>query len=195
MSYWREKQWLENGTQLPLNQGHVGDLPSSTWIGGDVPWVLQEKIRRIDPDFKIIYDRLAAPDSLSPSHFLIRITRRGGTPAASSFVLEFPLQYDIEMEWPHGTPRAPGEWVLDAIKQRWKANLPGETEEEQHDHLFEDIKRSNCKRMEENAKPLREADGHIEEMTNDAVKMPASSKRRNIRQYKQKNAKKTKVRV
>ena len=141
----RARRREREGPRPPLQYANRYDFHLAHYIRGDVDLSTQIAIESLDRNFEIIYDRAIAPTDSSPGHCLYRRIRNGGSPTGDYFVLEFPLQWECEKQWPHGRPREPGMWVVDEIKKRMAAKnaFGGDTLEKATENEVDSIVSAN----------------------------------------------------
>lgn len=173
----RETMYRRHGPRRPLSRCIRADICPASWVfeNGPEEAVVAEELRRIDRGFEIIYDRHTAPWTRldGPAHHLYRVVKRGGTPSDDELVLEFSLQDDIGKSWPLGTPRAPGRWVIPAVKARLKDRLPGDPK----DHTKAIIAAAAAEESRVSAEQLRDEMVHAGELSRSIHKYAAREAR------------------
>lgn len=127
----RFRKWEAGGKKglKPLTDCIAAVFLDVQYYKGDmVDSALERRLREIDPQFEIIYDRCTTSHNMEPGFHLYR--RVKGLPETSGrqLKLEFSLQKDCNQPWPLGGPREPGPWVIDEIRKTDKANLSGDKE-------------------------------------------------------------------
>lgn len=155
----RMQRWRENGPQPPLTQCQRCDLGDSAWVGGEPPSSVFLNLRQIDPYLEIIYDRFTAKGD-QPGHHLYYRQRTAGSPMGDTLVLQWSLQEDISVPWPQGKPRAPGAWVVDAVKKR---HLKFQDGDEKHiaEHMIQKSIESADKKRDDADRAKAEADADV----------------------------------
>lgn len=120
-----------HGARLrPLRNCLRASLSDAGWLYEDDMEndVLELELQKIDKNFEVVYDRCTSANDQEPSHHLYRVLSYGGGPMDDRLVLEMSLQYDMTKAWPEGRPRAPGRWLIQAIKERLKDHLGSDDE-------------------------------------------------------------------
>lgn len=113
----RMRKWDKLGRQpvCPMTRCTLAALPTSSYSGGELSKHDEAELKRIDSKFRVVYD-VCTTNGFGPGHHLYReVDMQDGSPVLQ---LEFSLQWDIDMKWPEGRPRAPGPWLIEEVKKR-----------------------------------------------------------------------------
>lgn len=81
---------------------------------------INEALAKCGP-YRVLYDwSTTGGDATKPGWHLYEILQRGITEKYDMLTLVCSLQYTMDVEWPTGTPRNPGLWLVEELKRREK---------------------------------------------------------------------------
>lgn len=111
--------------QPPMKYCHRCDLPETKYLFEPRQSTLAFRLKQLDPGFEIIYDRATTKNNMQPGHHLYRVIRKGASQAMDYMVLELSIQEDLDMRWPTGVPKLPGDWLIAELQSRRKSRFEG----------------------------------------------------------------------
>lgn len=127
----RFRKWEANHKKplAPLPDCVAGVFMDVNYFKGEmVDSALWRKLREIDPQFEVVYDRCTTNGPMMPGFHLYRRVEGLEETSGRRLKLEFSLQFDVDAPWPTGQPREPGLWLIEEIRKRDKARLSGDKE-------------------------------------------------------------------
>lgn len=115
----------ENGPQEPLQQCKRAELCDQPYCGHDAMLVRDAEmaLQQCDRNLEICHDLATSGNNMSPGYHVYRVVQRAGVRSEDKLALVFSLQYDMSKTWPHGGPRVPGRWLVDAYKKFDTSNI------------------------------------------------------------------------
>lgn len=112
----RAAKWEASGRTptFPLTRCCESAIPSVSFSGGELDSATLAALRAINPRYVVKYD-ICTTNGFGPGHHLYE--KDGEQDGSALLRMVFPLQYDLDRQWPEGGPRAPGPWLIEAVKR------------------------------------------------------------------------------
>jgi hypothetical protein len=118
---------------------------------------LKQRIRdEIHSSFEIVFDwSTSGSNGLLPGHHVYQVVQKAGIPSYDELMLVMSLQNDDTQVWPKGVPRAPGEWVIEALKKRLNPEVQNE--------IVESVEKAEAEQTKKAAEPMQELKKDLKE--------------------------------